>query len=269
MEANKLSMVSIGQKLKEARGRKNVTLIQAQQQTHIHSTVLTALEDGRCDEILTATYVKSFLKKYATYLGLDARQCLSEYAALHPEDNNQIVKTQSLESKDIKSPLDLSKTIDIARKVLIVMVVLFAAIFLWKKMVEYIKRPKPVSVVRAVNKKAKRSNEKTGQKKESQKEKNKELEGLTQISIPKKEPLSLVLRTNRSVLVRIKKDGVLMFRSVLPKNTVETITADDSINIYVAKAEAIDLTLNGKAMGSPGRGIINDLEITRKGVKAK
>ena len=53
-------MITIGESLKKAREAKNITIAQAQKQTSIHSTVITALEEGRCDEILTPTYVKSF-----------------------------------------------------------------------------------------------------------------------------------------------------------------------------------------------------------------
>ena len=67
----KESLVSIGEKLKSARERKALTIDQVQKDTKIHSTVLRALEEGRCDEILTPTYVKRFLNKYSHHLGLE------------------------------------------------------------------------------------------------------------------------------------------------------------------------------------------------------
>ena len=47
------------------------------------------------------------------------------------------------------------------------------------------------------------------------------------------------------------------------------IKADEVIDIYVAKAEAVELILNGKPLAVPGKGVIKDLEISRKGVKVK
>ena len=44
-----VSMVKIGESLKDAREKKSVTIDQVQKQTRIHSTVLKALEEGRCD----------------------------------------------------------------------------------------------------------------------------------------------------------------------------------------------------------------------------
>ena len=61
----KSSMISVGERLKKARENKSLTIDQIRKQTRIHSDVLIALEEGRCNEILDPTYVKSFLKKYA------------------------------------------------------------------------------------------------------------------------------------------------------------------------------------------------------------
>ncbi|MCX5680254.1 MAG: helix-turn-helix domain-containing protein, partial [Candidatus Omnitrophica bacterium] len=83
--AGTISLAAIGEKLKSAREKKGVTIDQAQRQTHIHSTVISALESGRSDEVLTPTYVKSFLKKYSSYLALDSNQLVKEYQALHPD----------------------------------------------------------------------------------------------------------------------------------------------------------------------------------------
>jgi cytoskeletal protein RodZ len=83
-------MSRIGQKLRAAREKKPLTIDQVQKQTRIHSAVIKALEDGRLDEMLTPTYVRSFLRKYAEHLGLDGRQFLSEYANLRRADQSSL-----------------------------------------------------------------------------------------------------------------------------------------------------------------------------------
>ena len=77
-----MSMAGLGEKLRQAREKRGLTLEQVQKQTLMHSTVIAALEDGKCDDILTPTYVRSFLKKYSSFLGLDPKEILSEYSAL-------------------------------------------------------------------------------------------------------------------------------------------------------------------------------------------
>lgn len=70
----------LGEKLKQARLEKNISLEEIYKQTKIHPRVLTALEENRAEEQLGFVYIKSFLKIYAQYLGLDAAGLLEEYA---------------------------------------------------------------------------------------------------------------------------------------------------------------------------------------------
>ena len=113
-EEKKVTAVDIGERLRQAREKKGLTIEQAQKQTRIHSTVLTALEDGRCDDILTPNYVKSFLKEYSSYLGFDHRAIVSEYLAIHPELKARGMNF-SINKADQKSSADLAKIIRIAR----------------------------------------------------------------------------------------------------------------------------------------------------------
>lgn len=69
----------IGEKLKKARLEKNISLEDVYKQTKIHPRVLMGLEENKADEQLGAVYIKSFLKIYAQYLGLDAAGLLEEY----------------------------------------------------------------------------------------------------------------------------------------------------------------------------------------------
>ena len=122
-EEKKVSAVDIGDRLRQAREKKGLTIEQAQKQTRIHSTVLSALEDGRCDDILTPNYVKSFLKEYSNYLGFDHRAIVSEYLAIHPE-----LKTRgmnfNINKADQKSSADLSKIIRIVRSAILFLIII-------------------------------------------------------------------------------------------------------------------------------------------------
>ncbi len=45
---NKVSIAGIGEILKQAREKRSISIDQVQKETRIHSTVLRALEEGRC-----------------------------------------------------------------------------------------------------------------------------------------------------------------------------------------------------------------------------
>ena len=85
----------------------------------------------------------------------------------------------------------------------------------------------------------------------------------------KKEPFTLTLKVKSPTMIQLKKDGVLIFKRVLSKGAVETLTANNSVNMFVARAEAIEILVNGKSQGVPGRGVIRDLEVTSNGVRVK
>ncbi|MBI5143887.1 MAG: DUF4115 domain-containing protein [Candidatus Omnitrophica bacterium] len=248
--ALKSSMVSIGEKLKAAREKKNLAIDQVQKQTRIYSTVLAALEEGRCDEILPVTYVKSFLKKYSGYLGLDLNAILKEYAAIHPEEAKGT--SLSIPSIERSYPDIFSKFIYGLSLILLLIASVSLFTFLGRRAMTVIQH-KPVRPPRAVVSKRPMV----------------PVESTPQLSVPKQLPLNIVIKVKERVQLGVKKDGVLMFKRVMPKGAVESFTPKEILEIYVAKAEAIELVLNGKSLGSPGRGVIKDLEITRKGVKKR
>lgn len=243
-------LVSIGERLKVGRDKKGLAIDQVQKQTHIHSTVLRALEEGRGDEILTPTYVRSFLKKYSLFLGLDSKEILKEYSSIHPQAPS--VNISALDNQGAKGSHTVSKFIYSISIVLLLIAFLSLLIFLGKKAAPAFKKQKPVKVRYAPSRRP------AVEKKVPE-----------PIPIPKKSPFKLAIKVKKTVRVGIKKDGVLIFERVLPKGTEELLTANDKIEMNIAKAEAVELILNGRSLGSPGKGVIKNLEITSSGIKAK
>lgn len=258
-----ITLESIGQKLKTAREKKDVTIDQAQRQTHIHATVLTALECGKSDEVLTPTYVKSFLKKYSAYLGLDPNQIVKEYLSLHPGIESPTINLSSTGDGLMKSR-GLAVYMKFLGKAAIVLTAIFLAVVLVKGIVGRVgtgRKPAPRKILSPVKQKA--LPVKQVQKKETEKA------NPLQIVIPQNEPITLTMKIKEQVYVGVKKDGIVLFKRSLPKGTVETFTADQRLNISIAKARAAELILNGKPLGPVGKGSIKDLEITRKGIRVK
>ncbi|MDD5495745.1 MAG: DUF4115 domain-containing protein [Candidatus Omnitrophica bacterium] len=252
----KSSFVNIGERLKKAREAKSLTFERIQKETHVHSSVLSALEDGTFYSSSTATYAKSFLKKYAAYLGLDAEALGREYAQLCPA-RETAVKKPDIDTMDaIRSDI-VSKVIYFISAAIILIAVIFFLSFIWKKIASVFSGSKTVKAASVA-----RSRRAVSPVISSTKKKE-----FPKISIPKNVPLSLVIKVKEPVLVQLKRDGVILFERVLPKGTIESFSANNKFEIFIRKAEAIELTLNGQFLGTPGKGVIKELEITRKGIK--
>jgi cytoskeleton protein RodZ len=72
-------MPEIGETLREARTRRRIDMGDVEAATKIRAKYLRALENEEWDLLPGPTFVKTFLRTYADYLGLDARLLVEEY----------------------------------------------------------------------------------------------------------------------------------------------------------------------------------------------
>jgi hypothetical protein len=74
-------MPEIGATLREARMRARIDVSEIEAQTKIRARYLRALENEEWDLLPGPTFIKSFLRTYATALGLDGKALVEEYRA--------------------------------------------------------------------------------------------------------------------------------------------------------------------------------------------
>ena len=74
-------MPGIGDQLRETRMRNRIDITEVEAATKIRAKYLRALENEEWDLLPGQTFVKTFLRTYAEYLGLDARNLVEEYRA--------------------------------------------------------------------------------------------------------------------------------------------------------------------------------------------
>jgi hypothetical protein len=72
-------MPEIGASLREARMRARIDITEVEDATKIRAKYLRALENEEWNLLPGSTFVKSFLREYADYLGLDSRLLVEEY----------------------------------------------------------------------------------------------------------------------------------------------------------------------------------------------
>jgi cytoskeleton protein RodZ len=82
-------MPEIGPTLREARMRARIDITEVEQATKIRAKYLRALENEEWNLLPGSTFIKSFLREYADYLGLDARALVEEYKLRYERPSEQ------------------------------------------------------------------------------------------------------------------------------------------------------------------------------------
>jgi cytoskeleton protein RodZ len=82
-------MAEIGARLREARMRAKIDINEVEVRTKIRAKYLRAIENEEWDLLPGEVYVKSFLRTYGNFLGLDTRQLLDDFKRQYeaPSDN--------------------------------------------------------------------------------------------------------------------------------------------------------------------------------------
>jgi cytoskeletal protein RodZ len=96
-------MESLGQKLREARERHNVSLEQVARDTHISKQYLEALEEESFGLIPGETYIVGFLRNYAEYLALNPEELVTLYRNLKIQEQ-PLPMTELLDRRPPKVP---------------------------------------------------------------------------------------------------------------------------------------------------------------------
>jgi cytoskeletal protein RodZ len=82
-------MADIGATLREARMRAKIDINEVEERTKIRAKYLRAIENEEWDLLPGEVYVKSFLRTYGDYLGLDTRQLLDDFRSRYGRPSDQ------------------------------------------------------------------------------------------------------------------------------------------------------------------------------------
>src|SRR3954469_1533470 len=78
-------MTDIGPTLREARMRREIDLAEAERRTKIRVRYLRALENEEWDVLPGPTYTRSFIRTYASFLGLDGERLADDFRRLQED----------------------------------------------------------------------------------------------------------------------------------------------------------------------------------------
>ena len=136
-------MKELGQKLREAREKNNVSIEEVAEDLNLRPSQLENIEEGNIKAFKDVFYLKYFIRDYAKYLGLDYEKLVDEFndflfdytSKIPLDDIKKANKEQKLEEKKkIISPYTINK-----RKPLIISpVYIYIAMGIWILLITYI-----------------------------------------------------------------------------------------------------------------------------------
>jgi cytoskeletal protein RodZ len=267
-------MATIGARLRAAREEKGIRLSQVSAETKIHSKVLTALEEDRCQEVLNAVYARSFLKKYALYLDLDSDSMVKEFRTLHPVSRTQETETTKVPSQHNTYPLEPGQK----SKVFLMLTMGFISL-----LVIFLMYQLAVGIRTIISSRRTSGHSSVAKPRILWAEKSSVSDRAPVITpghrpesgtgeqraIPRKEVLRLTIKASEQVWMEVKSDGNVVFNNTLSKGGQKTWEAKDTIELWVGNAGALSLNLNGKPLEPLGRGVMKGIMVTHGGVKLR
>ena len=125
---------SLGHLITEARERKGMTREQVINETHLPAHYVKMIETDRYDLISDRLYLVPFLRRYATFLGLDAEEIASRFVSEVQHAEANVVRISQEITMVAKRPGTAGR---IAFAVLIAAVLVLLADFAWRRFVEH------------------------------------------------------------------------------------------------------------------------------------
>ena len=132
---------SLGKLITEARERKGMTRDQVINEAHLPAHYVKMIETDNYDLISDRLYLVPFLRRYATFLGLDPEEVASRFVSNVQHAEANVVRISQEITVVTKKPGAAGR---IAFAVLIVAVVFLLADFAWRRFVERAPAPAPV-----------------------------------------------------------------------------------------------------------------------------
>jgi cytoskeletal protein RodZ len=129
-------LTELGQRLKDARNDKGLSLEEIQSITKIQKRYLHAIEEGNYELLPGNFYTRAFIKNYAEAVGLHGDELLEEYASEIPKANADV--PESLPPRKMRRPSTPSKSSSVSSKwssvfpsVLVVLLIVGVAALIW------------------------------------------------------------------------------------------------------------------------------------------
>lgn len=242
-------MGELGNKLKEARESKGLSLREVEEATKIRKKYLQALENEDFEQIPGKTYAKGFLRNYSNYLRLDTEDLTAEF---------EILVSDSFKDKDIApvptASTSTSTSSDRESKLFKFGLVIAAVLLLFIAGSLFNNDAPEANAPQANNGVANESGPQNGANQENKNEEPSANAGENETS-KETEPPEAITGVNLGIeiikdqcWISVTSDGNQVFSGTLNQGDKRVFEGDSEIVITLGNAGAAKVTYNGKEL---------------------
>ncbi|MFJ7365539.1 RodZ domain-containing protein [Peribacillus frigoritolerans] len=135
-------LTELGNRLKEAREAKGLSLEDLQELTKIQKRYLIGIEEGNYSMMPGKFYVRAFIKQYCEAVGLDSEEIFEQYKSEIPSVYSEELPEQLSRVQSRKTiPAGDSKVVELLPKILAAVLVIGAAVLIWVLVSNYMSNP--------------------------------------------------------------------------------------------------------------------------------
>lgn len=290
----------IGNMFKEARERMNLTIEEVNLKSRIHFRILQDIENGSFEK-LAPLYMRSFVKKYAEFLGLDAKSMVEDFDSLSGQGKKKpfsLVSDEKLAVKPVKKdkpapvkakreapkkepvkkdpprkdvpkretvkdvPGRESIEIKISGEKMHVIAVAVLALVLIGLVVVLVGRIKGVKPAPSA-----RAAETAPLQRKQALQRSVDQGGPVRSEKTSGETVTLTLKAKGKVWIQARSGDKNLFAGVMEKGDTKTIKSDRMIIVQTGKAENVELIHNGRDLGVIAAGVVKNIKVSSDGVK--
>lgn len=258
---------SIGSILKESRLAKSLSLEQASRGTKIHVNILKNIEADQFAS-LGPVYIKSFLKIYAEYLGLNKEEIISRFEGPAAASARK-PRLPAAEAANFFDKIDMRFLVFFV--VALVLVWGGVKFFQHRKPAVKVEKKAPVERVTLVKEAAPAKPPVDKKVAKASATAPKSAKTAPAPAVRQQEKIVLTVKAKSKSWVQVKVDGKVLFQGAFARGSAETWQAQDKIELYLGDAGAVQFELNGKVLervGRPGQTLKRVL-VTRSGLSVQ
>ncbi|KAB7708112.1 DUF4115 domain-containing protein [Bacillus aerolatus] len=126
-------MTELGNRLREAREAKGLSLADVQEITKIQKRYLSGIEEGNYEMMPGKFYIRAFIKQYAEAVGLDHEQLFEEYKSEIPSSYEDEIPQRATKVEKVRTtvPAEPSQFLEYLPKILVTAFVIGAIFLVW------------------------------------------------------------------------------------------------------------------------------------------